>query len=181
MSIFNTPEQTGEQQETNSADIERHQLLETARSGAHWFYWIAALSLVTSVIGLLGGRWGFFLSLGVTRVIDEFAVALVDEANINASIKVVAFVFDVLAAGVFALFGYLGARGHAWAFAVGMALYGLDALIFVVAGVSGAPPSIWIAFAFHLYALYHMYNGYRAASQLKALDAQRHTAHVPAR
>jgi hypothetical protein len=46
--------------------VARHQLEERMKSGANWFYWIAALSLVTSVISLAGGTWGFFVSLGVT-------------------------------------------------------------------------------------------------------------------
>ena len=171
MSIFNTPEQTAGQ-ETPGAAPGRYELEERRRSGAHWFYWIAALSLVTSFISLAGGRWGFFLSLGLTQLIDGLAVGLV-EGGINSSVKVIAIVFDVLVAGGFALLGYLGARGHVWAFIVGMAVYALDALIFVAFGV-------WLPILFHLLALYYIFNGYRAASQLRALDDRRQVAHAPA-
>lgn len=47
---------------------ERQQLEQRMKSGANWFYWIAALSLVTSIISLAGGDWGFLVSLGVTQL-----------------------------------------------------------------------------------------------------------------
>ena len=175
MSIFNTPEghtpTTSDEHTPGSFDYS--QLVEKRRSGAHWFYWIAALSLVTSFVSLAGGRWGFFLSLGVTQVIDGLAVGLVDEGGVSGSIKAVAIVFDLLVAGGFALLGYLGARGHIWAFILGMAFYALDALIFVAF-------SHWLPVLFHAFALYCIFVGFRAASQLKALDAQRQVAHAPA-
>ena len=167
-SLFNT----NDQPEVSSGEVARYQLEEKLRSGAHWFYWIAALSLVTSFISLAGGRWGFFLSLGVTQLIDGLAVGLV-EGGINSSVKVIAIVFDVVVAGGFALLGYLGARGHIWAFIVGMVFYALDALIFVAFGD-------WFPILFHAFALYCIFTGYRAASQLKGLDAQRQVAHTGA-
>ena len=141
--------------------VERQQLEERMKSGANWFYWIAALSLVTSIISLAGGSWGFFISLGVTQVIDGVALALAQE--VGWGFKVVAFVFDVVAAGVFALFGYFGAKRQSWAFMVGMALYVLDALVFILA-------RHWLGLAFHAFALYSMYGGYKAAASLARME-----------
>lgn len=143
--------------------VERQQLEERMKSGANWFYWIAALSLVTSIISLAGGEWGFFISLGVTQVIDGVGLALAQE--VGWGFKAVAFAFDVVAAGVFALFGYFGAKRHSWAFLVGMALYALDALVFVLA-------RHWLGLAFHAFALYSMFGGYRACAALAELDKQ---------
>jgi len=164
-SLSDTPEQGAP-----APDIERYQLEERRRSGAHWFYWIAALSLITSFIMLAGGRWGFFLSLGITQLIDGIAIGVV-EGGANSSVKVIAGVLDALAAGAFALFGYFSARGHNSAFLVGMALYALDALIFVTVGD-------WLPILFHALALYYIFSGYRAATQLQALAARQQTAHV---
>jgi hypothetical protein len=36
--------------------------------GANWFFWIAALSLVNSIISLYGGGWGFSIGLGFTQL-----------------------------------------------------------------------------------------------------------------
>jgi hypothetical protein len=165
-SLFNTPEQ-----EASPTDIERYQLMESLKSGAHWFYWIAALSLITSFIGLTGGQWGFIISLGVTRVIDALAHAAVEEGGLNASVKVIALVFDLLAVGVFAVMGYFASKGNTWAFVLGMVLYALDGVVTVLVG-------LWFGAAFHAFALYSIFQGYRAASQLKALEAQQQTVHV---
>ncbi len=164
-SLFGTP-----QQQETPGDLERYRLEEGRKSGAHWFYWIAALSLVTSFISLAGGQWGFFISLGVTQLMDGIVAGVV-EAGVNPVIKAVAVVFDVLAAGAFALLGYLAARGHGWAFIVGMMAYALDALIFVMVGH-------WFGLAFHAFALYSIFGGYRASAQLRALEAQRAVAHA---
>jgi hypothetical protein len=52
---------------------ERAGLAQRHKSGANWFYWIAGLSLATSLIALGGGSWGFLISLGTTQVIDGLA------------------------------------------------------------------------------------------------------------
>src|SRR5690242_13420481 len=82
-------------------DISRRQDEQRMKSGAHWFYWIAALSLLTSIISLVGGGWSFFVSLGVTQIIDGVANSLA--ARVGGSVKVIALAFDLLAAGIFAL------------------------------------------------------------------------------
>src|SRR5438477_10996020 len=41
-----------------------------ARSGANWFYWIAALSLLNSIIFFTGSNFSFFVGLGLTPLID---------------------------------------------------------------------------------------------------------------
>ena len=143
--------------------VARQQLEERMKSGAHWFYWIAALSLVTSIISLAGGTWGFFVSLGVTQFIDALANALVQEGGWGGSVKVVAFVFDVVAAGLFALIGFFAAKRHAWVFLAGMALYALDALVFILA-------RHWLGLAFHAFVLYSMYGGYKAAASLAQME-----------
>ena len=143
--------------------VARHQLEERMKSGAHWFYWIAALSLLTSIISLAGGTWGFFVSLGVTQFIDALANALVNEGGWGGSVKVVAFIFDLVAAGLFALIGFFAAKRHAWVFLAGMALYALDALVFILA-------RHWLGLAFHAFALFSMYGGYKACVSLTELD-----------
>ena len=151
-------------------NIARREVEGRARRGAHWFYWIAALSLVTSVMSLVGGGWAFFASLGVTQIFDSIANALA--ARWGDSVKLVAFVFDVLAAGLFALTGYFATKRHAWAFVTGMALYLLDALLFmaVVLLFGDAPVRAFIVLAFHGYVLYSVYGGYKACARIPGVD-----------
>lgn len=144
--------------------IERHQIEERMKSGAHWFYWIAALSLITSVVSLTGNDWAFLVSLGITQVVDGIAIGVAERADTGV-VKIVAFVFDVIAAGLFALIGYFASKRHSWVFIVGMVIYALDALIFLVARE-------WLGIAFHAFALYSIFSGYRACARLDEFDRE---------
>ena len=148
--------------------IARREDEERVKSGARWFYIIAALSLVTSVVSLVGGGWAFFVSLGVTQIIDSLANALAE--RVGGSVKVVALVFDVLAAGIFALLGYFASKRHTWAFIVGMALYILDALLLLAVVLLAGDLSFQaiIITAFHAYVLWNLFNGYKACARLVA-------------
>jgi hypothetical protein len=144
-------------------NVEMAQLTQRANSGARWFFWIAALSLITSLIMLSGSNWRFILSLGITQLITEIAnAASVDLGNVGTAI---ASVFDLLAAGVFAGLGVLAGKKHLWAYVVGMILFGLDALIFILG-------QDWIGIIFHLLVIYWIFRGFSACRQLRALQRE---------
>jgi GYF domain 2 len=125
------------------------------RSGASWFYWIAALSLINSVATLLGAGWRLIVGLGITQIVDAFAERL------GGGGLSVALALNVLISGVFVVFGVLAYKRKLWAYAVGMGLYLLDGVIFAVA-------SDWLAAAFHAFVLFRLFSGFRAAQQLSA-------------
>jgi hypothetical protein len=148
--------------------VARVQAEARSDSGARWFYWIAALSFITSLIALSGSNWAFFASLGITQLVDALANAAAGQLGGGA--KVVALVFDAFAVGLFALIGYFAAKRHAWAFVVGLALYALDALFFLIFRA-------WLGLAFHAYVVYSIFGGYRACARLAEMDRQ--SAAVP--
>ncbi len=77
-------------------------------SGAGWFYWIAALSLINSAILLGGGDRHFVVGLGVTLVADSIATGIADENPEVATVaKGIALAFDLFVATVVCLFGWL--------------------------------------------------------------------------
>lgn len=135
------------------------------QSGANWFFWIAALSIVNSVILLSGSDWAFVVGLGITQVFDGIAHAIAQEAQGSATaIKAIGFGFDLVAAGVFAGFGVLARKQFTWAFVLGMALYGLDGLLFLLFGDL-------LSIAFHVFALFCIFNGMKALGELRRLAA----------
>ncbi|HZI48805.1 MAG TPA: hypothetical protein VFD75_13485 [Pyrinomonadaceae bacterium] len=151
--------------------FQAHALDQRYKSGARWFFWIAALSLITSLVSFSGGGFGFFLSLGVTQVIDGFARGMSEE--LGDSVKVVALLFDVFVAGVFVFLGWLALKRQMWSFVLGVVLFALDALILLAF-------QVWISFAFHVYVILAMSRGYQAGRQLVALEREMHsTAPVP--
>jgi hypothetical protein len=129
-------------------------------SGANWFYWIAGLSLVNSVAALSGSNWRFIAGLGITQILD--AIAREGFSNAGSAVKIIAFIFDLLVACVFVVFGIFAGKKMTWAFAVGMFIYALDAVLFLF-GMD------ILAIAFHAYALYCLFRGLRACQQLNQM------------
>ena len=131
-----------------------------ARGGASWFYWIAGMSLLNSLMWIFNLGYTFFIGLGITQLVDGVATGLAEYVapDYATLLRIGALVIDVLFAGLFVLFGYLANRGRRWAFIVGAALYGLDALIFLMV------PD-FISIGFHVFGLVIILNGMRAAKK----------------
>lgn len=140
---------------------EAHALDQRSKSGARWFFWIAGLTVGTSLLSLFGGGYAFFLSLGATQFIDGVAKGLSNE--FGASVRIVGLAFDILIAGVFALLGWLAYKRHLWAFLVGLSIFVLDALILLAF-------QVWISFLFHAVVTYWIFRGYQAGRALAALE-----------
>lgn len=140
---------------------EMMQLKAKAHSGANWFFWIAGLSIINSIILFMDGQWSFLAGLGITQVIDGLAYQISGEVGTGATI--VALVLDAMVAGFFVMFGLQARSGQNWAFIAGMIIYALDMLLSVLA-------RDLFSIGFHLLALFFMYQGWRANIKLKALE-----------
>lgn len=118
------------------------------QSAARWFWWIAGLSVVNIVLFQSGSQTSFVVGLGITAVSDVMF----------ASNKLIGFVIDALTVGFFVWMGVLGSRGKLWAFYVGLAVYTLDALIYVSF-------KDWMPVAFHALAIFFIMKGVTALRQ----------------
>lgn len=138
------------------------QLVETEKQferGISWFYWIAGLSLVNSVLWLTGAEWSFIIGLGATQMVDAIVLGLSEEMQLGNAIKYVAFGVDLLIAGIYVLIGFLGLKRIKAVIIVGMVFYTLDGLIFLLVGD-------YLSIAFHGYALFCIFGGLKALKQL---------------
>jgi len=136
-------------------------LAQRYRSGVNWFYWIAGLTIITSLIGLFGGGIRFLVSLGLTQLIDGFAAALAPQ--LGGAVQVVALILDLLVTGVFVLFGYLAGKKMLWAYIAGMVVFLLDGLLSLVfMDVIGV-----IA---HVVVLFVLFRGLQAGRELVSLE-----------
>jgi hypothetical protein len=144
--------------------IEKQQ--QILKVGANWFYWIASLSVVNSLILFFGGQWSFIVGLGITQVIDALATVVAEEAGAGAgAIRAAALALDVGVAGLVALFGWFANQRKAAAFVIGMALYGLDGLLFLLV-------QDWLSLGFHAFALFGLFGGLKALRSLRELEPQ---------
>src|SRR5262245_3912821 len=119
-------------------------------SAARWFWWIAGLSLVNTVLAQTGNDANFVVGLGITAMADA----------LFAGDKAVGFVVDAIAIGFFVLMGWQAQRGKLWAFYLGLGVYTLDALIY-------AALKDWLPVGFHALIIYFIAKG---AMQLRAMQ-----------
>lgn len=123
------------------------------QNSARWFYWIAGLSLLNSLIHQFGGGVTFLFGLGVTQLFDAFF----------RSVPAASYVLDVLPLGFFALMGYFASKGRIWAFVVGGAAYLLDGVVFATVG-------LWLPALFHVFVLFSILFGVRELVRLRAQE-----------
>lgn len=130
-------------------------LTARAQSGVTWFYWIAGLSLVNSIVAATGSTWGFMAGLGMTQMVDGFALSIGEGARFFA------LATDVLIAGMFIGLGVWATRSMG-AYMLGMIVYALDAGLFALA-------SDWIGLAFHGLVLFFLWGGFNARRELRRM------------
>jgi hypothetical protein len=146
--------------------IQRKLALEhQIKSGTNWFFFIAGLSLVNSIIYLSGGTLNFVVGLGITQFIDGFTGGLSEAMGGSVLVTLIGLALDLLVAGAFVAFGVFARRKQQWALITGMILYALDGLFLLALGS-------WFAVAFHAFALWGLWRGLQALRQLLALDAE---------
>ena len=128
-----------------------------ADRGSGWFYWIAGLSVINSLVMFFGINWGFALGLAVN---DFITVALEDSS------RGLALVLELLVIGLFVGLGVFASRKQRWAFVVGGLLFALDTLLmlleFSIIGV-----------IIHLVALWAFFKGFQACGEWKKACRER--------
>ena len=144
----------------SSRDLVRFQLLQRRGSGGAWFYWIGGASILNSVLNAAGTQWGLAIGLGVTYLIDGLAEGLSETVRT----PIYAFIIDIAIAGGFLLIGRAARRGNLVWYAVGITLYLLDGLLFVLV-------EDILGIAVHAIAIFGLISGWRAARALKRFDA----------
>ena len=156
----------------NEIDHAQHaELFQRYKSGANWFYWIAGLSLITSIIAFSGGGVRFLISLSTTQFFDAVANELSGE--LGGAPKVVALVLDMFVTALFVLFGVLAGKKMLWAYMVGMIVFGLD-------GLGSLVFQDWIGVIAHAVVLFLLARGYMAGRELVSLEQAMAQAPPPA-
>lgn len=148
-----------------AAEAQWMQLEAKMRHGANWYYWIAGLSVINSAILLSEGATQFLAGLGVTQFANAIALHLSKQSPDNAIIfKAIAGVFTLMVAAVVLAFGYGSSRRSSTIFLIGMLLYTIDGLIYILF-------EDWLSIAFHVFVLTRLFSGFQACRQLNAAEA----------
>lgn len=142
----------------SAAKIEAKLQLESQlKNGASWFYWIAGLSLINSILFMTGSKFGFIFGLGITQFFDAMGASTAETVGNGA--KVFSFLLNCLLAAVYIVFGVFSNKRYAWAFIIGLVFYGLDGALCLIA-------QDWLSVAFHAFAGFSIFKGMQAAKQL---------------
>lgn len=135
-------------------DSARHVTRTSVLHGADWFFWLAILSVINSLIVYYYNIPNTPVALGITQWIDG------TQAGIKSSLTEGWLVIDILVAAVLATFGLLARRGSDIAFVVGMFLYLIDA--FLMIGVRD-----FFGFGVHLVGLFFLFKGLLASRHIR--------------
>ena len=139
-----------------SVEQQRAILWRRIQYAGNWWYWIAGITIVNTVLLFSHSTWGFAIGTGITDVVYGFT-------TVYPGFLVPGVVIEIMIVGLIGLWGYLCQRGMLWAFWVGLILYGVDTVLEVLM-------KQWIGAAFHAYAIYSIYQGVVAINLLKKLD-----------
>lgn len=135
---------------------------KTIDNGAHWFYWIAALSVINSLVVYYFGTQNSAFAFGVTQWIDGTTGPLTAEGW-HPPLRTTGLMIDLAIAAGFATLGYL-ARRNDLVFVVGLFLYAVDALLSL--GLKD-----FFGFAFHFVGLFYIFRGLLASRHLRESSA----------
>ena len=127
----------------------------------NWFYWIAALSLINSLILTSGATWTFVFGLTFTKIVDALAV----QYKVVGFAAIACVGVNVCAVATFVLLGYFARRCNMWAFVTGLILFALDTLLLI------ASANVY-SFVFHAYVIYKLIGGIMALRRHNQLLAE---------
>ena len=112
-----------------------------------------------------GGDSHFIVGLAITAIVDAIASGVGKQNPEAAStLMIVAIGFSVFVAIMCVIFGWLSRKRLLWIFGIGMFLYLLDGLLYLLIGD-------YLSGAFHGYALYSMFTGFNAYRQLNKVES----------
>lgn len=139
--------QNGNEEMRISLESEKEYLTDDIQKSANWFFWIAVLSIINSVLFYIAPGLNFILGLGITQLVDGIIIDLM-----NAS-KWLALIPNLIIAGIFCFIGYRAKKYDKWTFAIGVVIYTLDAFLFLYV-------KDWIGLGVHAFVLVMLSKGF---------------------
>jgi hypothetical protein len=140
-------------------DPARFSTARSVKSGANWFFWVAVLSVINSLIVYYFGLKNLFFALGITQWVDGTGGAFTNQGTAPA-LNETGLAVDILIAAAFAGFGYLARHRHDVWYVIGLFLYVADAMLSL--GLKDFFGSF-----FHLLPLFFLFKGLLASRHVR--------------
>ncbi len=135
-------------------DSARHVTRTSVLHGADWFFWLALLSVVNSLIVYFYNTPNTPIALGITQWLDG------TNGGIGSAMTTGWLMINILIAVCLAMFGLFARKGSDVAFIVGIFVYAVDA--FLMIGVRDV-----FGFGVHLLGLFFLFKGLLASRHLR--------------
>ena len=150
-----------------SKSINEEQILKSKIArGSSWFLWIAALSLINTIIALFHGTYSFVIGLFTTQILD----AIPNE--MSPMVKGIALATNLVIIGIYAGIWVGAKKCLSWVLITGFVLYCIDTILMVFLGFLAKDiGNIVFSGLFHLWALSAIWGGMKASIQLKKLQS----------
>lgn len=132
-------------EQSRKNDLEKQ--VEQPNKSYGWFMTIGILSIINSILIISKANLRFIFGLGYTQIIDGIFL------NASQNFKIIGLLISVLFTSIFFLIWYYAKLKRSWAYLIGIILYSLDMLIFIVY-------KDWLSAGFHVYALLFLILGY---------------------
>ena len=147
---------------TEQERIEEKLRLESQfANGASWFYWIAGLTLINTIVSIFNGSYNFVSGLGITQIIDGIFYVLKD--YFGNHIVYLGAAIDLIFVAIFFVLGILAHKKMVWSMILGTVLYGIDILSFLFV-------TDYLSIAFHALAIFSIIKGIQASKKLKNIE-----------
>lgn len=135
-------------------DSARHVTRTSVLHAADWFFWLAILSIINSLIVYYYQVPNTPIALGITQWVDG------THSGFNATMSTSALVINILIAFGLAAFGLVARRGSDLAFVLGIFLYVIDSMLII--GLRD-----FFGFGVHLLALFFLVKGLLASRHIR--------------
>lgn len=140
-------------------DPARNVTRKSVRRGAYWFYVAAILSVINSLIVYFFGVGNMPIAFGVTQWIDGTSGPATAH-HLTPPLNILPLIGNMLIAIAVAGFGYFARKGNDVAFATGIFLYTIDAMLAMFLR------DFW-GFAVHLVILFFLFKGLLASRHVR--------------
>jgi len=141
--------------EVHKKSYEPKEIIVQANKACGWFVTIAVFSLINSLLLFFKSGVTFVIGLGITMIVDGIILSAKESATgaVATFLMVAGFLINLVLIGVLVLIWSLSKRGSKAAYIIGVTLYLLDGLLFLLV-------KDWIGLAFHMFFLYMLIGGY---------------------
>ena len=135
-------------------DSARHVTRTSILHGANWFFWLAILSVINTLIVYQYHTPNTPIALAITQWLDGTS------AGLNPTMSNRSLIVYLLIAGALAGFGLLARRGSDLAFVLGIFLYVVDAMLAI--GLRDV-----FGFGVHLIGVFFLFKGLLASRHVR--------------